>query len=80
MWVHVCISPVGHVCVCVLQRERENDADEVNGMTGLLQLFSLGVMESLCKWLLTNTQQEGGSGQGAHLDLMTFALRGMRTM
>ncbi len=51
------------VCVCVAEK-RENDAHEVNGMTGLLQLLSLGVMEGLRKWLLTHThdKREGASG------------------
>lgn len=82
MWVHVCISPAGHVCACVLQREREreNYADEVNGMTGLLQLLSLGVMETLFKWLLTNTHNKEEEVGGTQLDLMTFAFGEMRTM
>lgn len=46
-----CASVQWLMCVCTLQRE--NDTDEVNGTTGLLELFSLGIMEGLCKWLIT---------------------------
>lgn len=34
----------------------EDDADGVSGMTGHLQLFSLGAVECLCKWLLKHTR------------------------
>lgn len=40
------------VCVCMCMCA---DTDEVNEMTCLLQLLSLGVMEGLSKWLLTQT-------------------------
>lgn len=69
------------MCVTERERERENEnyADEVKRMTGLLQLLSLGVMESLCKWLLTNTHNKEEEVGGTQLDLMTFAFGEMRT-
>ena len=69
--MHVSIGLVHRLCVFVCVCFGEKDADEVNGTTGLLQLLSLGVMEGLCKWLLTHThthtrdeREEVGRTQG----------------